>query len=102
MVRRLVDQGWPVKVCRWVQSFLNGREADLTLDGQTGEVSPLGGSLPQGSPISPILYMLFMAPLYHKGVRLRGYADDGAIKVTGRLPGDNVAPLQFELRGAQE
>src|SRR5882762_8905419 len=31
MVRRLVDQGWPDKVCRWVQSFLNGRKADLTL-----------------------------------------------------------------------
>jgi hypothetical protein len=66
MVRRLVDQGWPTKTCRWVQSFLSGRKADLTLDGQTGEISPLGGSLSQDSPASPILFMLFMALLYSR------------------------------------
>jgi Reverse transcriptase (RNA-dependent DNA polymerase) len=74
----------------------------LTLDGQTGDLSPLGGSLSQGSPISSILYMLFMAPLYLKGAHLRGYADDGIIKAAGRMPGDNVAYLQRELNSAQE
>jgi ribonuclease HI/exonuclease III len=97
MVWRLVDQGWPGKVCQWVHSFLSGRYADLTLDGLTGEVVPLGGSLPQGSPISPILYMLFMAPLYRRGAHLRGYADDGLVIVAGRLPRDNIARLQREL-----
>jgi len=24
MVKRLIDQKWPTKVCRWVQSFLDG------------------------------------------------------------------------------
>jgi len=102
MVKRLVDQGWPDKVCRWVQSFLNRREADLTLDGQTGDMSPLGGWLPQGSPISSILFMLFMAPLFLRGPHLRGYADDGVIKVTGKVPGNNVVPLQRELAQTQE
>lgn len=32
MVKRLIDQSWPTKVCRWVQSFLDGRKADLTLE----------------------------------------------------------------------
>ena len=45
MVRRLVDQGWPDKVCRWVQSFLTGRKADLTLDGQTGDTCRPWGAL---------------------------------------------------------
>jgi len=65
-------------------------------------MSPLGGSLPQGSPISSILYMLFMAPLFLRGPHLRGYADDGLIKVTGKVPGDNVIPLQRELTQTQE
>jgi hypothetical protein len=72
------------------------------LDGQMGDLSPLGGSLPQGSPISSILYMLFMAPLYRKGAHLRGYADDGVIKATGKTPCDNVAYLQLELNSTQE
>jgi reverse transcriptase-like protein len=79
MVRRLVDQGWPNKVCRWVQSFTNRREADLTLDGQTGDMSPLGGSLPQGSPISSILFMLFMAPLFLRGPHLHYTSDPSCL-----------------------
>ena len=58
--------------------------------------------MPQGSPISSILYMLFMVPLYLKGAHLRGYADDGVIKATGKMPGDNVAYLQRELNSTQE
>jgi hypothetical protein len=46
--------------------------------------------------------MLFMAPLYLKGAHLRGYADDGVIKTTGKMPGDNVACLQRELNSTQE
>jgi len=46
--------------------------------------------------------MLFMAPLYLKGAHLRGYADDGVIKATGKMPGDNVAYLQRELNSTQE
>ena len=43
-----------------------------------------------------------MAPLYLKGAHLRGYADDGVIKATGKMPGDNVAYLQRELNSTQE
>jgi hypothetical protein len=42
-----------------------------------------------------------MAPLYLKGAHLRGYADDGVIKATGKMPGDNVAYLQRELNSTQ-
>jgi hypothetical protein len=34
-------------------------------------------SLTVSEPLSPILYMLFMAPLYNRRVNPRGYADDG-------------------------
>ncbi|KAL5611552.1 uncharacterized protein BROUX77_001708 [Berkeleyomyces rouxiae] len=83
MVDRLITQGWPTHTCRWAGSFLSDRTATMSLGGFSSEDEPLGGSLPQGSPISPILFMLFMSPLYAKLAEARGYADDGCLVKTG-------------------
>ena len=72
MVRRLVDQGWPNKVCRWVQSFTNRREADLTLDGQTGDMSPLGGRYPKAHQYPPY-YLCYL--WLHCSSEVPTYAD---------------------------
>ncbi|KAL5598659.1 uncharacterized protein BROUX77_006493 [Berkeleyomyces rouxiae] len=79
MVNRLQEEGWPIALCKWTRSFLQGRSAALAMDGHVTDTRQLGGSLPQGSPVSPILYMLFMAPLYSSLPGARGYADDGCV-----------------------
>lgn len=81
MTVRLKEQGWPVSLCKWAWSFLTGREVRLDFENTTTPWQKVGGSLPQGSPVSPILFMLFLAPLYHLLPCMRGYADDGCILV---------------------
>ncbi|KAL5606020.1 uncharacterized protein BROUX77_003213 [Berkeleyomyces rouxiae] len=83
MVRRLRQQGWPTKLIRWVESFLTGREVSLSIEGGEAVTRQVGGSLPQGSPVSPILYMLYMADLHSTCMGL-GYADDGLLAVSSR------------------
>ncbi|KAL5606455.1 uncharacterized protein BROUX77_003648 [Berkeleyomyces rouxiae] len=83
MVRRLRQQGWPTKLIRWVESFLTGREVSLSIEGGEAVTGKVGGSLPQGSPVSPILYMLYMADLHSTCMGL-GYADDGLLAVSSR------------------
>ena len=80
LIAELEKAGFPPSLLKWLLSFLSGRIADLTFDGasKTFDV-PCG--VPQGSPLSPILFILFLRPLYDKlrrspNVQVVGYADD--------------------------
>jgi hypothetical protein len=81
LVRRLREQGWPNNLVRWVASFATSRSAQLRFDGELGPSIDIQCGLPQGSPVSPILFMLYLAPLLQLGnpdTRF-GYADDVAL-----------------------
>ena len=65
--QRLQDQGWPSKLVSWVASFTNNRTASLQLGDFTSQAFQVPAGLPQGSPISPILFMLFIEPLFKIG-----------------------------------
>ena len=102
LLHRLCDQGWPARLVKWVGSFLGGRTAAVSLDGITDSPQPTAGSLPQGSPVSPILFMLFMQPLFAgtptRGAEPRvGYADDGRLTARGPCLRTNAAVLALEL-----
>ncbi|KHJ35590.1 hypothetical protein EV44_g0278 [Erysiphe necator] len=81
LVSRLREQRWPYKLCNWIGSFATERTISIRLDGKTGPTREISCGLSQGSPISPILFMLFISPLFKlKGLKKAfGYADDVAI-----------------------
>ena len=47
----------------WLKSFLSGREAALMVDRVATPFVPVPSGVPQGSPLSPVLFLLFLAPL---------------------------------------
>jgi hypothetical protein len=61
---RLREQGWPDHLVRWVYSFTTQRTVRIRLDGETGPEIAIQCGLPQGSPVSPILFILYIAPLF--------------------------------------
>src|SRR6266480_3389130 len=63
LIRRLQDQKWPCNIQKWVASFLTDRSATIKLDGISGNTLLLSHGLPQGSPASPILFMLYIEPI---------------------------------------
>jgi retron-type reverse transcriptase len=81
---RLLDTlrqaGYPMWIVRWVRSFLETRTARLRFDGETTQPFNLLAGVPQGSPLSPILFILYIASLYEAirvdGVLVVGFADD--------------------------
>ncbi|KAF5606675.1 endonuclease reverse transcriptase [Fusarium subglutinans] len=60
-------QGWPEPIIRWTHSFMTDRLARIRLQDFTTDYRPLNCGLPQGSPASPILYMLYIAWIYSIG-----------------------------------
>ncbi|POS83824.1 hypothetical protein EPUL_004823, partial [Erysiphe pulchra] len=62
---RLCEQGWLI---RWVTSFISQRSAKIRFENIVSQDKPLTCGLPQGSPISPILFMLYTEPI----LKLRG------------------------------
>jgi hypothetical protein len=90
-------------VVSWVKSFLENRTVAIRMGDTCSEHAPTAGSLPQGSPASPILYMLYMAPLF-KAPRAQGalprvgYADDGRLTARSPTLARNAEVLREELR----
>ena len=102
LVRRLRKQGWPDKLVRWIQSFVTGRSVQIRLDGLMGPETQIQCGLPQGSPISLILFMLYIAPLFWLGNPMKcfGYADDIALIQISIDLKSNCKQLQTDLQEA--
>ncbi|KAJ6437641.1 transcription-silencing protein clr2 domain-containing protein [Purpureocillium lavendulum] len=85
LIFRLQQQGWPPNIARWAGSFMHDRAARVRYQDVTTQSSPLQCGLPQGSPASPILFLLYTEPIYRlsspKG--LFGHADDTAFLCMG-------------------
>ncbi|KAI0993628.1 hypothetical protein K3495_g14556, partial [Podosphaera aphanis] len=104
LLLRMQSQGWPDQILRWTSSFLKDRVVQVRFTG--GKTSPknLVCGLPQGSPISPLLFLLYMAESMHNGnKRARfSYADDIGILGVGRTIVESAATVQQEVKSLLE
>ncbi|RKL06834.1 hypothetical protein BFJ70_g16980 [Fusarium oxysporum] len=93
LVLRLREQGWPDHLARWVESFMMERSARVRYHDTTTPLSSLQCGLPQGSPVSPILFLLYTEPIYRLGNPQGrfGYADDTATLSVGDTVDETTA-----------
>ncbi|KAL6165128.1 hypothetical protein ACJQWK_08372 [Exserohilum turcicum] len=100
--KRKVDE----RTVKWIASFLSNRHTRIAVDGFTSQEYAINTGIPQGSPLSPILYLFYNADLIDECNReasatSTGYIDDVAILAWGNTAADTCSTLSRVLEKAQ-
>jgi hypothetical protein len=111
LVRIMWEYGFPLPIVRWVASFISERKASIRLDDFTSEVRPISVGVPQGSPVSPVLAVIYSVVIIEfirdhpnlttpVGIPLspRSYVDDYAIAAFSDSLEDNTDTLKEGLK----
>jgi len=96
---RIIDElGLPRTLRSWVDSFMSDRTIQLAFEGQAQLPTPLNTGVPQGSPVSPILFLLYVHHITgSKGLQL-SYMDDFSITASSKSAEKNCAELESVIR----
>jgi ribonuclease HI len=89
----------PINLISWVSSFLENRQLKLSFDQNTEEFRTVNTGIPQGSPISPILFLIYIRDLFtsNRGKYL-SYIDDISITVASHSFKRNIKLLEQEVQ----
>jgi hypothetical protein len=98
-------RGIPEELLRWVEAFCSERTATIQINGQGPEVQSLPpAGLPQGSPLSPILFLFFNADLVQRQIDSHGgaiaFVDDFTAWVTGPTAQSNREGIETIINEA--
>ena len=84
LIGRIVALGVESDLVRWTESFVSERKVRLVLNGQEGDDHEVDTGIPQGSPVSPILFTVYLPGLFGHmeervpGVKALSFVDDVA------------------------
>ena len=68
----------PTKMTRWLSDFLGGRVIQVNVNGfLSNQINPKAG-VPQGSVLSPLIFLIYVPTPHHKQNSLSLFADDTA------------------------
>jgi hypothetical protein len=100
--KRRVDE----KTVRWISSFLSNRQTSIAIDGFQSTAYQINTGIPQGSPLSPILYLFYKADLIDEcnstpEAMSTGYIDDVGILAWGKTTEQTCETLGRILERAQ-
>jgi len=64
LIKRMEDMGFEANLVRWVESFMEERKVIMSMDGKEGDSMDVETAVPQGSPVSPVLFVIYLSGLF--------------------------------------
>ena len=92
----LAKGGVSAYLVAWIKTFRSKHQCRLSFQGAPKVFCPVAVGTPQGSPISPLLFMLYIASLHPtipQGLVI-SYVDDLTLTVGSDSIRSNIRPLQ--------
>ena len=100
-LRRLRERGIPARLVSWIDDFCSERRASISVNSYNSPTTDLyQAGLPQGSPLSPILFLFSNANLVQEKITSGGsmaYIDDYTAWIIGATPQANTEAIQQRI-----
>ena len=100
LLQKMLDIGIPLRFVQWTTAWLTNRIARVQLNGVTGRCRTLKEGLPQGSVLSPLLFVLIINDRlgnFSESTMISAYADDLALACRGRKKEDVALRMQAKV-----
>jgi hypothetical protein len=109
LIKRMEEMGFEADLVRWVESFMEERKVIMSMDGKEGDSMDVETGVPQGSPVSPVLFVIYRSGLFRRveekekecGSEGISFDDDVACVVEGEDVGECTQRLEGCAKEAQ-
>jgi len=64
LIKRMEEMGFEADLVRWVESIMEDRKVIMSMDEKEGDSMDVDTGVPQGSPVSPVLFVVYLSGLF--------------------------------------